>query len=110
MTARHSGRFLLGIAMSCVMLLSGPLVAMAGSPRDERLAHCRAVLDRHRSELSSVPGFTGTAVGYSTKGRGGLVILVYVRPGTPESVKGSIPTQLDGEPVEVVERQPSVPQ
>lgn len=56
---------------------------------------------RHQEALMAVPGVVGVAVGLSRDGRS-TAIHIYVASLSPE-VRESLPTELDGVPVEIVE-------
>jgi hypothetical protein len=98
-------------------LLAGALAApmlqdsvMADDDPNAVLARYANVQRDHRATLLAVPGVTGTGVGMSEKNPGLLVIRVYVKPGDAEVASSQLPIELDGVPVEIVERKPMRPQ
>lgn len=108
MTMTSTTRVLLA-TLALYPLLTGGTIAMAKEKSDERLEHALEVQERHQSKLNRIPGVSGTAVGPSANGSG-VVIHVYVDPGTSDENKRKIPKKLDGHPVEIVEAPPNMPQ
>jgi hypothetical protein len=80
----------------------GPGGAEVGMTMDE----VSAILERHRADLSDIPGVIGTYIGAAHDSR--LVIRVLLLNGM-ESSRGLVPTELDGVPVEVEMSDPIQP-
>ena len=93
------------LAAALAVPMTGRLV-MAQDEVAAVLQHYRDIQRQHQDDLLAVPGVTGTGVGMSEKTRGVPVIRVYADPGNGTSVSGQVPSNLDGAPVEVVERVP----
>jgi len=73
----------------------------------EVVASAKAVRDRHESELMSIPGAVGSAIGASDQ-PGQPEIVVYVKKMTPE-VKAAAPKDAEGTPVRIIETGEIVP-
>jgi hypothetical protein len=75
----------------------------ANSSQSAKVAAVAAVKRRHEAELLKMPGVVGTGVGESADGR--LVIKVFVEKDT-QAVRSSVPSSLEGIPVEIEETGP----
>jgi hypothetical protein len=90
-------------------LLILPFIAMAGDSTEELVNRYIEIQGRHPDILKG-PGVTGMGVGRSETDPTKIVIRVYVQRGASEQRKRSLPTDLEGAPVEVIERDTPVSQ
>jgi hypothetical protein len=95
------------ISAGGLLILSATGIAADGS---EDLARQYIAIQERHSDILAIPGVVGSGVARSKEDPTKLVIRVYVKRGIGDERKRSLPTELEGAPVEVIEEDEFAPQ